>query len=333
MEIAAQDAGTSESLTPSEAAAQFADLFSDEVVETEEVSAKPPAQESPEPESEDAEVSTEQTEAEDESTDETEESEGEAEEKAEEVFTVKVDGEEIQVTRDELLKGYSRQADYSRKTMQIAEEKKQFLAEAAAVSQERAKYAELLKTLEETITQYEPQEPDWRYLQTTMEPGEFAREYALWSQHKQEKANIQREREAVEQTLRAEQEKALREHLAEQHRLLIEAVPEWQDGEKLKAAKAELTAAAEAVGFTAQDLNRVSDYRLVMLLRKAALYDASQKKRPELQKRVETVKIAKPGSKGELKGKKKTPLEIAEKRLAQTGSVRDAAAAMMALED
>jgi hypothetical protein len=37
------------------------------------------------------------------------------------VFSVKVDGKEVEVTLDELQKGYSRTQDYTRKTQQIAE--------------------------------------------------------------------------------------------------------------------------------------------------------------------------------------------------------------------
>lgn len=39
------------------------------------------------------------------------------------LFVVKVDGEEIEVTRDELLKGYSRQQDYTKKTQALAAER------------------------------------------------------------------------------------------------------------------------------------------------------------------------------------------------------------------
>ena len=41
-------------------------------------------------------------------------------------FKVKVDGEEIEVTQEELLRGYMRQKDYTQKTQQLAEQRKQF---------------------------------------------------------------------------------------------------------------------------------------------------------------------------------------------------------------
>lgn len=41
-------------------------------------------------------------------------------------FKVKVDGEEIEVTQEELLRGYMRQKDYTQKTQQLAEQRRQF---------------------------------------------------------------------------------------------------------------------------------------------------------------------------------------------------------------
>lgn len=50
------------------------------------------------------------------------------------MFTVKVQGEELQVTQSELLNGYSRQADYTRKAQEVAEQRKS-LEEAAAIQE------------------------------------------------------------------------------------------------------------------------------------------------------------------------------------------------------
>ena len=41
-------------------------------------------------------------------------------------YKVKVDGEEIEVTQEELLRGYMRQRDYTQKTQQLAQQRKQF---------------------------------------------------------------------------------------------------------------------------------------------------------------------------------------------------------------
>ena len=83
-----------------------------------------------------------------------EQSEDEEEPKEEEqpqTFTVKVDGKDVSVTLEELQKGYSRTQDYTRKTQQIAEVRKQVEAETQAVRAERAQYAQLLSALQAQI--------------------------------------------------------------------------------------------------------------------------------------------------------------------------------------
>ena len=57
---------------------------------------------------------------------ETEEETHEEETDEEPKYTVKVDGEEIEVTQEELLRGYMRQKDYTQKTQQLAEQRRQF---------------------------------------------------------------------------------------------------------------------------------------------------------------------------------------------------------------
>lgn len=52
--------------------------------------------------------------------------EGESEATEGEFYTVTVDGEELQVPLEELLNGYSRQRDYTRKTQQLAEQRRNY---------------------------------------------------------------------------------------------------------------------------------------------------------------------------------------------------------------
>ena len=108
-------------------------------------------------EPEEAQDDAEETEAEYEADDDAEQSDPDEEDDTEEVIEqelpddltikVKLDGEETEVTLDELRKGYSRYSDYTRKTQALAEERKSFQGEAEAIRMERAQYAELLPAL------------------------------------------------------------------------------------------------------------------------------------------------------------------------------------------
>jgi hypothetical protein len=93
---------------------------------------------------------------------ETAEEQSEEDEESEEqeqpqTFTVKLDGKEVSVTLDELQKGYSRTQDYTRKTQQIAEVRKQVEQETQAVRAERQQYAQLLGALQAQLQATEPQ--------------------------------------------------------------------------------------------------------------------------------------------------------------------------------
>ena len=65
-------------------------------------------------------------------------------------YTVKVDGKDVEVTQEELLAGYSRQADYTRKSQVQSEQRQKADAELAATQQERQRY---LSQLEQFNTQ------------------------------------------------------------------------------------------------------------------------------------------------------------------------------------
>ena len=55
-----------------------------------------------------------------------EEAEEENQEPEEQEYKVKVDGQEIEVTQEELLRGYMRQSDYTRKTQQLASDRQRY---------------------------------------------------------------------------------------------------------------------------------------------------------------------------------------------------------------
>ena len=121
----------------------------------------------------DADAASEETDSE-----QSEEDGDSEEEQQPQVFTVKVDGKEVEVTLDELQKGYSRTQDYTRKTQQIAEVRKQTEAELQAVRAEREQYAQLLSALEAQVQQATQPNIDWDRLYQE-DPIEWVRQREL----------------------------------------------------------------------------------------------------------------------------------------------------------
>ena len=88
--------------------------------------------------------------------DNSEASEEVIEEPAGESYTVKVDGEESEVTLEELQDGYQRQADYTRKTQELADERKRLQQAEAIVSSLENNPEETLKALREAFGVAQP---------------------------------------------------------------------------------------------------------------------------------------------------------------------------------
>jgi hypothetical protein len=219
-------------------------------------------------------------------------------EEPEDLYTVKVDGEDQEVTLDELLSGYSYQAHNTRTAQQLSEDRKALLEESAAVSQSRDQYAQRLEQVEKALAESAPQEPDWEVLKRE-DPQEFAVQFANWQQHRQNLAAVEAERERVEGERTEDFQKQLNAYRASEGSKLIEAMPAWKDPEKLKSSAEEIRAFALSRGFTDAELENVVDHRAVLMMRDAMLY---QKTRKGGKRQMEARK-----QKGGQKGKPLTP--------------------------
>jgi hypothetical protein len=262
-------------------------------------------------------------------TEQSEENEQSEEEEQPQVFTVKVDGKEVEVTLDELQKGYSRTQDYTRKTQQIAEVRKQTEAELQAVRAEREQYAQLLGALEAQIQQAAQPNIDWDRLYQD-DPIEWVRQRELMRDRQEKQAAIQSEKQRLSQLSQQEQMQQQQQLLQQEQEALMAAIPEWKDSKKAQAEKAMLVQFGQKVGFSPDELKNVVDHRAVVLLRKAALYDQMMSKRGQIKPVTNNgPKPAKPGAAGRVSSN--TEALRAQQRLAKTGRVDDAADAIYKL--
>ncbi len=312
------------SITVNQAAQSFASMLdSQEGVDT-GAEAQP---EEGQPESESEEV--EATETQDEVVEASEEVEGEDEEYEEEAprdekFVVKVDGKEIEVPKDELIRGYQREADYTRKTQKLAEERKLVESEFQQVRGEREQYSQILGQLQQKLQEFEPPEPDWNRLEVE-DPTEYARQWTSHQRRQQQRYAVQAEQQRLNQMQQAEQQKHLQQVMAQEVASLKEKIPEWSSPEKAKAEGKALLEYGQNLGFSEQELSTITDSRALLALHKAWKYDQMMSKRPEFQAKIKKApKMVSPGSAGSVSSKS-SDLNNAKKRLAQTGSVRDAA--------
>ena len=312
------------SITVNQAAQSFASMLdSQEGVDT--GAEAQPEEEQSESESEEVESAETQDETE-ESSEEVESEDEEAEEEAprEQKFIVKVDGKEIEVPKDELIRGYQREADYTRKTQKLAEERKFVESEFQQVRAERETYAQVLGQLQQKLQEFEPPEPDWNRLEVE-DPTEYARQWTSHQRRQQQKFAVQAEQMRLNQLREVEMQKQINNVLAQETAILKEKIPEWTSPEKAKAEGKALLEYGQQLGFSEQELNTITDSRALLALHKAWKYDQMMSKRPEFQAKIKKApKMATPGSTGSVSSKS-SDINNAKKRLAQTGSVRDAA--------
>lgn len=312
------------SITVNQAAQSFASMLdSQEGVDT-GAEAQPEEEQS---ESESDEV--ESAEPQDEALESSEEVEGDEEESEEEAprdekFVVKVDGKEIEVPKEELIRGYQREADYTRKTQKLAEERKLVESEFQQVRAEREYTSQLIGQLQQKLQEYEPPEPDWNRLEVE-DPTEYARQWTSHQRRQQQKYAIQAEDLRIAQLQNADAQRHIQATLAAETARLKEKIPEWNSPEKAKAEGKALLEYGQILGFSEQELNTITDSRALLALHKAWKYDQMMSKRPEFQAKIKKApRMVTPGSAGNVSSKS-SDLNNAKKRLAQTGSVRDAA--------
>lgn len=242
------------------------------------------------------------------------------------LVTVKIDGKEVEVKLSELKSGYQRQSDYTRKTMETAEQRKAAEAETQRAMQERHQYAQNLQRMAvqlESALQQQSQ-IDWQRL-IDENPQEAMRQQHLMQVRQAQYAQTQAEQHRIAAIAQAEQAQRLDSHLRAQHQELLDKLPDWKDDTKAKAEKAALRDYLFSQGFDAQAVSNVSDAKAVLMARKAMLYDQMVSKAQAATKKVATLptKVERPGT-GTNPGLDKR--SSAFQRLSKSGRVEDAAA-------
>ena len=280
------------------------------------------AEEETEPESEVEELEEDNPKTDEDEDDESEDEEVEEVEEEPVTYTVKSGGEEKEVTVDELISGYQKGDDYTKKSQALAEDRKKVAAEAHAVQeamQLREQYAQrldqvkvLLENSDEQIDLDELKEND---------PITWSIKVAEKTENNKKLDLIQQEQNRLAQ---AHQKQAAEQHaklVAHEAEMLTSKVKEFSDPKKAEQIKSEIRNFGKSIGFSDQELAQVYDHRHVMVLQKAMAYDRIQKAKAGVTKKVaKAPKMAKQGN----KVAKTDVYTKQKKRLKSSGSIEDA---------
>ena len=296
-----------------------------------------PETEEAEPAEEEESQPVEEDESSEEEPEESEDEEGtddQSEEEEDLLYAVTVNGEEQEVTLDELLKGYSRQSDYTRKTQEISEQRKQadaavrqHLAEVGQIRNERQQYMQTLQNIIDNSGQQFDQfiDVDWDTLKET-NPIEYVTKREEYREMQERISSLQQQQHAVAQKQAQDATTLHARTLNQEHHRLVEVLPEWGDPEKQRELGVEIRDYARTQGFADKEISDLIDHRSVLVLRKSMLYDklnASDIKSKKLKNKPRVVRSGKGASKST---EKRSIRAKSMKRLQQTGHVDDAAA-------
>ena len=276
--------------------------------------------------SDDAEAPEDDTELQDEGDEETEDNEEELEEETQR-FTVKAAGEEKEVTLEELMQGYQLGADYTKKTQEVAEQRKAVEAERNAIleaKQVRDAYAQRLNAMEQFLISTQDR-PENLAAMKENDPIGYAVKVAELTEKKEQLQKVRVEQQRIAQQQQAEYQHQLQQRTQEEAQKLSQVLPEFSDPTKGEQLRSEIRNYGKSVGFSDEELSSVYDSRHVLMLHKAMQYDKLQKSKPAVNKKVaQAPKMVKSGTKVTESNRDNRKKQM--NKLKQTGKVRDAAA-------
>ena len=252
---------------------------------------------------------------------ETSESEDIQENSEEPIYTVTIDGTNFEVTQDELIQGYQRNADYTRKTQELAAEKQQssdFVERSKKDVEAKLARLDQLNQAASAQLQQEYAQVDFEKLYDE-DPVEAAR-----MEHKMRKKNEQLQQ--VQQQTQQLQMEEFNKYLQEQQKQLTVKVPEINHPEKGPQFKTQMRDYLSNMGFDSKEIDSVYDHRYVMLVKDAMSYRNLQKAKPQIKKKaVNAPKVVK-GGVSKSKGQQEAEVKRQQlSRLKKSGKVADAA--------
>lgn len=254
----------------------------------------------------------------------------------EETVTIEVDGKAVELKKSELADHYKnglRQADYTRKTMETAEQRKAAEAAQRQAQEERGRYAQGLQQAQALLQAQlqEQSQVDWQKLLET-DPVEYLKQQHLANARQAQLQRVMLEQQQIHAQVQSEQAQRMQAFFQTQQQELLAKLPEWKDESKAKVERDAIRSYLKDQGFTDQEIGAIGDHRAVVMSRKAMLYDQMMSKAQAAAKKVAQLpqKVERPG------GGESNPLDgrtAAMKRLEKSGSVRDAAAVFSLLRN
>jgi hypothetical protein len=211
--------------------------------------------------------------------------------------TVKVDGKSETIALKELMEGYSREGNYTRRSQELANKQRDWEAQATqaqTVWNQNLTAAQGLFQLAQQqlfadfqgLEQLKATSPlDW-----AVRSQEFQQRLAQVQGHLAQLGQLRQQQEAQRQ-----QEQA--RTLVQERERMLDIVPAWRDPNRFKADTADMQTFGRQLGFTEAELNQVFDHRYMQVLHYASQFLKLQAGKAEAVKRVRAApQVSSPGT-------------------------------------
>lgn len=295
-------------------------------------------EELPEAEAEEGEEADGETEAEDQAEDGEDEPESDQGRFVADNAKVRLSDGSV-VTIADLKSGSLRQADYTRKTQEVAEQRKQFETQSSAFQQREAQINQQAELVAELVKAIVPKEPDPSLADPSSPNFDIVAYNHQRAQHEawsRRIAQFDQQRQQTMQAKQAEQSQATQQRAKAEWEALTAKMPELLEEARVKSFGEKLIAHGKHYGFTEDELKSIvpRDHRFSVMARDAIKWRELQASKPKAQQKVEG---RPPIQKG---GKRLNPSEAKARqasdaltRLGQTGTLNDAVEAYIALHN
>lgn len=254
----------------------------------------------------------------------------------------KVDGEEGKVKPSDLLKSYQLEGHLNKQNMEVVEAKKALEQERErlqALSNQKTQEAESVVQLAWTELNREIEAFNQSDLRQD-QPEEWAARQIELQQRQNNLTQAYQKLQTDKQSELYNYTQQYKQHLQAENQKICDSIEGWHDNEKATKEYGEITSYLKTgCGYKQEDITGVfdqngnlvqpglADHRIVVMARKAMLYDQLQKTKPAITKRVvKTPKAAKSGAPQDVDLKAKAAadaLNRVKKTGGKNGSVRD----------
>ena len=240
-----------------------------------------------------------------------------------ETYSVKVNGETVDVTLSDLTKSYSGQKYIQQGMKQAAEARKQAEEAYNGLNQQRQQLDQFMQRVGQKGLMLEPTPPTKDLL--SADPLGYIEADATYREEMGQYQIEQHELKQNHEAMKVEQAKADKANLDYNFAELKRVLPDFADANKATKMKERLLKQGIAEDYTAEEIGGIIDYRAMRVLNKARLYDQIMAGNSTVESKL---KKARPLMKA---GTKKLPDSAAKKqrqqmsKLKKTGSIHDAA--------